>query len=116
VRERPRVTPNLLRHVEQSAHAVAGLAGRVDPAALTAIVTAVDDYTIGFTLREHQAETVGSQFVRVYEEPHVRYLLESGEFPMLSAFVASGAPPVRRDFATGLEWLLDGFAAELPVR
>ena len=47
----PAVTPNLLRHIEQSARSVVPLAG-TDPALLSGIVTAVDDYTVGFTLRE----------------------------------------------------------------
>ena len=49
--EQPLVTPNLLRHIEQSAQSVSGLTG-VDPDLLTGIVTAVDDYTIGYTMRE----------------------------------------------------------------
>jgi AcrR family transcriptional regulator len=56
LQERPRVSPNMLRHVEQSAQSVAELAERgIDRAALTALVLAVDDYTIGYTLREQFA-------------------------------------------------------------
>ena len=47
----PAVTPNLLRHIEQSARSVVPLAG-TDPALLSSLVSAVDDFTIGFTLRE----------------------------------------------------------------
>ena len=43
----------------------------------------------------------------------MRYLLESGEFPLVERFLADGAPPPRRDFETGLGWLLDGFSAQL---
>jgi hypothetical protein len=48
------------------------------------------------------------------EEPHLRYLLESGEFPMLEQFVKTGGELPRVDrFEQGLDWLLDGFAARL---
>jgi AcrR family transcriptional regulator len=79
MQERPLPSPNLLRHSEQSSQAVAALGAQgVDGGLLTAIVLAVDDYLVGFTLRE-----------------------QSDEVP-------------RGDrFEQGLDWLLDGFAAEL---
>jgi AcrR family transcriptional regulator len=118
LQERPRVTPNLLRHIEQSAQSVAELGERgVSPDLLQAIVTAVDDYTIGFTLREiggsDRAQRDAKQFQAVWDEPHIRYLLESGEFPILSHFVASGESMRAQPFDIGLEWLLDGFEARL---
>ena len=82
----------------------------VDPALLGGIVTAVDDYTIGYTIRELQA-AAGAVRGR-FGEPDVRYLLESGEFPLLSHFWRR-RPAARTDFETGLAWLLDGFAAQL---
>ena len=114
--------PNLLRHIEQSSQAVAGLAADgVDPALLSAIVVAVDDYTIGFTLREcrghvdeHGATARRASRTRC-KEPYVRALLESGEFPLLSrsssAMTASSRSEDR--FEHGLDWLLDGFAAQI---
>ena len=112
LQEQPAITPNLLRHIEQSAQSVAGLAGRVDTALLTAIVAAVDDYTIGFTMRELRRRGARRRAAR-FEEPEVRYLIESGEFPLIAQFLAGGARPPRTDFETGLAWLLDGFAAQL---
>src|SRR4051794_9115073 len=48
--DRPRVTPNLLRHIEQSAQAVVGLGEQGhSPNLLSGIVIAVDDYTVGYT-------------------------------------------------------------------
>ena len=48
------------------------------------------------------------------QEPYVRALLESGEFPLLSDFVADGADLEIEDrFELGLDWLLDGFAAKI---
>jgi AcrR family transcriptional regulator len=121
LQERPRVSPNLLRHVEQSAQSVATLGeSGVEQGALTGIVMAVDDYTIGYTLREllsgdpeDRGRGIAARFAQSYEEPNVRYLIDSGEFPMLARFVASGGQPQRQSFDVGLEWLLDGFAAQL---
>jgi AcrR family transcriptional regulator len=117
LQDRPRVSPNLMRHVEQTAQAVRAL-GESEPALLTGVVLAVDDYMIGYTLRElaagdpdDAARGIAHRFRHESEEPHVRYLLESGEFPMLSRFLAIDGPPPRHSFDDGLDWLLDGFAA-----
>jgi AcrR family transcriptional regulator len=108
--ERPRASPNMLRHIEQTAQSLMPLQGTVPDHLLTAIVTAVDDYTLGFTLREHADP---ARFAEAFEQPDVRYLLESGEFPLLARFAASGAQMGEQDFDTGLDWLLDGFAAQI---
>ena len=121
LQERPRVTPNLLRHIEQSAQSVAELGERgVPPEHLAGLVTSVDDYTIGYTLREiangggpDRGQRVATEFQNAWDEPHIRYLLESGEFPMLLRFVNLGEPLPTASFEVGLEWLLDGFEASL---
>jgi AcrR family transcriptional regulator len=122
LQDRPRVSPNLLRHIEQSAQSVTALGEQgVAPALLTGIVTAADDYTIGFTYRELAGGTgspdrgrqIAARFRDAYNEPHVRYLLESGEFPMLERFVTMGEAPAMQPFEAGLDWLLDGFEASL---
>jgi AcrR family transcriptional regulator len=120
LQERPHVSPNLLRHIEQSAQSVAGLAGEVPPELMGAIVTAVDDYTTGYTLRELAAGTPGergrklaARFADAFDDPHVRYLLESGEFPMLTQYMGGGGGGPMQDFELGLTWLLDGFAAQI---
>jgi AcrR family transcriptional regulator len=121
LQDRPRVSPNLLRHIEQSAQSVRALGEQgVEPARLTGIVTAVDDYTIGYTYRElagggsgDRGRKLAARFRDAYNEPHVRYLLESGEFPMLEQFAATGEPPAMQAFEVGLNWLLDGFEASL---
>ncbi len=122
LQERPRVSPNLLRHVEQSARSVLSLGeAGVAPHLLNGIVTAVDDFTIGYTLRELAAggsgddrgRRIAARFAESFNDPHVRYLLESGEFPLLTAFLASGEPMPMQGFEVGLAWLLDGFAAQL---
>jgi AcrR family transcriptional regulator len=112
------ITPNMLRHVEQSSQAVRPLAELgVERELLTALVIAVDDYTLGYTLREvmGRGREMAKRMRDVAEEPHIRYLLESGEFPMLEQFLASDHQvPVSGSFEQGLVWLLDGFAARLP--
>jgi AcrR family transcriptional regulator len=121
MQDRPRVSPNLLRHIEQSAQAVAELGEQGhEPALLTGVVTAVDDYTIGYTYRElaggggpDRGRQLAARFESSYNEPHVRYLIESGEFPMLEAFLALGERPAMQPFEAGLNWLLDGFEASL---
>jgi AcrR family transcriptional regulator len=113
--ERPRVTPNLLRHIEQTSQALRGLGeAGIDRALLMGIAFAVDDYVIGHTIRELMGAGRAATLGDATEEPHIRYLLESGEFPMLEAFVRSGAAlPAGDRFEQGLDWLLDGFAARL---
>ena len=56
-------------------------------------MVAVDDYTIGFTVREAAVEDPGNRAAGIadaLQEPYVRALLESGEFPLLSEFIGSG--------------------------
>jgi AcrR family transcriptional regulator len=113
--ERPRVTPNLLRHIEQTSQALRRLGeGGADPALLSGIAFAVDDFMIGCTIRELMGPERAATLGEATEDPHIRYLLESGEFPMLEQFVRAGGELPRFDrFEQGLEWLLDGFAARL---
>jgi AcrR family transcriptional regulator len=116
LQEVPPATPNLLRHIEQTSRSIVPLAGRVEPALLNAIATAVDDYTVGFTLRELAAggdDERGRRFASRFADPHVRYLIESGEFPLLERFMAGGIDPPKPDFERGLAWLLDGFEAQI---
>ena len=119
LQERPRLTPNLMRHIEQSAQAVAPLREVVDdPYLLGEIVAAVDDYTIGYTIRERLAldprRRAAGILAGFAENPHLRALLDSGEFPLLSQFVGGGVQLPEGDrFEQGLDWLLDGFAAQL---
>ena len=112
LQDRPRVSPNLLRHVEQSAQAVRSLGESGG-----GIVFAVDDYMIGYALRElaagdpeDRAKGIAKRFREESQEPYVRYLLESGEFPMLTAFLTLDREPPRNSFDDGLDWLFDGFA------
>jgi AcrR family transcriptional regulator len=119
LQERPRVSPNMLRHIEQSAQSVRALGeAGVDGRLLSGIVTAVDDFTVGYALRElasgrERGRATAARFAETFEAPEVRYLLESGEFPLLEQFAAQGGELPEQDFDTGLNWLLDGFAAQI---
>ena len=104
------VTPNLLRHVEQSARSIAPLGGVADPGLLASLVSAVDDFTVGFTLRELGSE---QRHGREWNSPELRRLLDSGEFPLVASFIAADSPMPPPDFELGLKWLLDGFEAQL---
>ena len=121
LQERPQVSPNLLRHIEQSAQSVAGLAGGVAPELLSAIVIAVDDYTVGYTLRELAARHARRP------RPQPRCPLRRGRrgparpLPARERRVpdarrsspARGGRSPMQDFELGLNWLLDGFAAQI---
>ena len=84
---------------------------------VSTLVAAVDDYTVGYTIRE--GNSVGSEeraqgIEEAFEEPHLQALLDSGEFPLLSRFVAEdGDPPETHRFEDGLDSMLDGFQAKL---
>lgn len=108
--ERHRVTPNHLRHVEQSIAALDGL--DVDPETAAAILVATDDYAIGHAIRRIAQGRWPE--VEPALSPELRTLLGSGELPRLAAARAAGAlKPPDVPFERGLEWLFDGFEAAL---
>jgi AcrR family transcriptional regulator len=106
-------TLNSLRHVEQSARAVAELAGEGDLG--MRILFAADDYTFGYVLRE---TVMGMPGRHGPEEPFavpawLEEAIAGGEFPLVSQWMASGGTlelPADR-FEVGLEALFDGFEA-----
>ena len=123
LQDRPRVSPNLLRHIEQSAQSVvrAGRSAGHDPALLSGIVTAVDDYTVGYTLRElavggsdERGRRIATQFQNAYDEPQRPLSARERRVPdARAASSAPGEPPRMQSFEVGLDWLLDGFEASL---
>jgi AcrR family transcriptional regulator len=113
---RPLVTPNALRHVEQSVAIVADL--DVDRDTAVAMVMATDDYTIGHVFRQARILSGQRPFSTGVERDRVRELLASGEFPHLERIFATEgivAPPPET-FDAGLEWLFDGMQAVLDAR
>jgi AcrR family transcriptional regulator len=112
--DRPTATPNTLRHIEQSAAAVAHL--DVEPEVAMGMVLAVDDYTLGYVLRERHA---GRWRENVVLPERARALIAGGELPLLSQWLQEGRPmrpPPAGRFDDGLDWLLDGMAAALERR
>jgi AcrR family transcriptional regulator len=122
---------NFLRHVEQSLAAVATL--EFDGETTTAILTAVDDYTLGYAVRRRAQQRIVRE-VRAAaargEPPHgdddpsldpaLAAALEAGELPLVEEVFgrSRGGParplmPPESDFARGLDWLLDGIEAWL---
>jgi AcrR family transcriptional regulator len=114
--QRPLVTPNSLRHVEQSVAVVEGL--HVDREAAIAMVMATDDYAIGHVFRRLRIGTGARSDASEDDRRRVRELLATGEFPHLARVLADDADiaPPPDTFDAGLEWLFDGMQAMLEAR
>jgi AcrR family transcriptional regulator len=113
---RPLVTPNQLRHIEQSVAVVADL--DVDRETAIAMVMATDDYTIGHVFRRTRIGAGERPLASGEDRARVRALLETGEFPRLADLFAADADltPPPDTFDAGLEWLFDGMQAVLDAR
>jgi AcrR family transcriptional regulator len=113
---RPLVTPNSLRHVEQSVAVVAGLA--VDRETAVAMVMATDDYAIGHVFRSLRFGAGARPAASDEDLARVRELIATGEFPNLARVIADDAviAPSPDTFETGLEWLFDGMQAAIDAR
>ncbi len=110
----PRVGPNGLRHLEQSLAAVAPLSD--DPEVMLTVITTVDHYMLGFTLREQrvqEAKRNGMQdaYDSLQEQPYYKSVLDSGEIPHLQRLFKLGLYGVE-NFERGLKLLLDGIEHE----
>ncbi len=99
--------PNTARHIDQSAQAVAGL--DVDDDTKFLLLTAADDYTIGFALREIAiGGEPGRRFGELTSADFLQEMIEAGELPYLAQAGERGWKPPPRDFDAGLDVLLDG--------
>ncbi len=120
---------NFLRHVEQSLTAVAKL--ELDGETTAAILTAVDDYTLGHALRRRARQRIARE-VRAAAargetgggdlslDPAIAAAIDAGELPLVAEVfgrsrggAARPLMPPGSDFARGLDWLLDGIEASL---
>jgi AcrR family transcriptional regulator len=114
--QRTLVTPNHLRHIEQSIAVVAKLDVGRDTA--TAMVMATDDYTVGHVFRRTRFPDSGRPDVTPEDQARLRDMLATGEYPRLAELFAQGQdialPP--DTFEAGLEWLFDGMQAVLDAR
>ena len=113
---RPMLTPNQLRHVEQSVAVVVGL--DVDRETAIAMVIATDDYTIGHVFRQSRFAARPRAVATEADRERIEDLLATGEFPHLTEVFAreDDIRPPPETFDTGLEWLFDGMQAVLDAR
>ena len=114
--QRPLVTPNQLRHIEQSIAIVADL--DVDRETAIGMVMAVDDYTIGYVFRRSRFGGGDRPAATDADRARVRALLDTGEFPRLAEVYRTEpdlAPPADT-FDRGLEWIFDGMQTVLDAR
>ena len=116
VGERSSFGPNSMRHVEQSIAAIRDLGVGNDDSFL--VLGAVDDYTLGFTMRQVlQRASLGGDEPGAVEwraamERYWEEMIATGDFPNLEAIAGTDwefAADAR--FEQGLEWMLDGIAA-----
>ncbi|MEU0568656.1 TetR/AcrR family transcriptional regulator C-terminal domain-containing protein [Nonomuraea sp. NPDC005983] len=120
VPQRVSVGPNGLRHVEQSLAALDGLA--VDELTKWRILAAIDDYSLGFTIRESleraapRTDGVNDAERAAVAEPYMRELIASGEFPRLAPMIERGVAGFDDNYERGLNWLLDGIEGDLRGR
>jgi AcrR family transcriptional regulator len=96
--------PNVMRHLEQSLTALAGLT--TDPVAALRITAAIDEFVLGHVIGE-----VTRSPTDAFAQPYTRALLASGDYPILGPLLSAGPPPLDDTFERGLLWLLDGIEA-----
>ncbi|WP_219470700.1 TetR/AcrR family transcriptional regulator [Nonomuraea rhizosphaerae] len=117
VSQRVSVGPNGLRHVEQSLAALDGL--DVEPLVKWRILAALDDYSLGFIIRESferdapRREGVSDAERSAMAEPYMRELVANGEFPRIGPWIERGVQGAGDTYERGLNWLLDGIEADL---
>jgi AcrR family transcriptional regulator len=120
VTQRVSAGPNGLRHVEQSLAALDGLG--VDQLTKWRILAAIDDYSLGFTIRESiergtpRREGVTDVERAAIAEPYMRELIAGGEFPRLAPLIEGGVAGADDNYERGLNWVLDGIEGDLPGR
>jgi AcrR family transcriptional regulator len=123
------VGPNAMRHFEQSLAAVAGTG--LDPAGQFEIIGLVDEWVLGFALRDTYLAPDGRAAVSSeWTDSLVSYIdsqLATGEFPHVREWVGDGGTRAAVDgivemmqgedrFERGLVVLLDGIALDIERR
>jgi AcrR family transcriptional regulator len=125
-----RFGPNGMRHVEQSLAAVAGMG--LDPAARLEVLGMVDDYVIGFCVRDGAVRSSssgddGGRDAFAARLDYVEAQLRSGRFPHSRGLLGEGDMRANWErlaaeafrpgrFERGLERLLDGIELDLQGR
>jgi AcrR family transcriptional regulator len=106
------VGPNVLRHLDQSLAAVAGL--ELEPREAIKVMAAVDDYMFGFTVREAREREItrrtgsGTTGSWAAVQPYLSELLATGDFANVAPLLRGDVEVDDLDFEQGLRWLLDG--------
>jgi AcrR family transcriptional regulator len=116
----PRLGPSMLRHLEESAAAVASL--DADDASKRALLIAVDTFTIGqvtLQLAGTVARSQGAGVDDAWRRSAAEYIereVASGALPHLADFDVhelTSAGQAEAQFEQGLDWLLAGAAAQV---
>ncbi len=113
----PTIGPNAMRHIDQSWQALAGLDADLDTK--LDLITAVDEYVLGYCRMEHSGFTEGGEETLAYMEE----LIAEGGYPALAALTAADGLSAtwsrmrahatdEQRFDRNLARLLAGFAAE----
>jgi AcrR family transcriptional regulator len=122
-----RIGPNGLKHMDQSLRAVSGLG--LSRAEQLELITLVDDYAIGYTLRQRDLPQLQAEDWAELNAM-MEYLsdwIESGGYPSLKAFIGDDDPATAwrevaseafddQRFERGLQTLLDGIELRLEKR
>jgi AcrR family transcriptional regulator len=124
-----RLGPNGMHHFEQSVAAVSGL--EIDPVEKLEIITMVDDYVFGYTIREATPSPRETEIRAEWTRLAIAYIeqqLETGEFPHIRSLipdeggVAAAFEMIESAFTgedrfeRGLARLLDGIELDLERR
>jgi AcrR family transcriptional regulator len=113
--ERSGISPNMMRHAEQSLAAVSEL--ELDPVASMQVLGAVDDYVVGHITRSMARLAMEDKIGPTEEDwervvgPWLRQLLAGGGFPHLTKMDEHPdgyAAMVADTFEAGLQFVLDG--------
>jgi AcrR family transcriptional regulator len=106
------VGPNVLRHMDQSMAAVAGL-GLGTRDALR-VISAIDDYMLGYVSRETREREITRRTGLNDAErlstirPYLQKRIDEGEFANIAPLLRGDVSTAEIEFEQGLRWLLDG--------
>jgi AcrR family transcriptional regulator len=120
---RPALGPNMLRHIELSLAAIEGTGLDVDT--MLGVIHTVDNYAMGFTLDELREEETRRRTGLTEEQwrraimPYVQEVMAGGKYPRFNRIVVESTTDhddKDKQFAFGLECVLDGIAAQIAKR
>jgi Tetracyclin repressor-like, C-terminal domain len=113
----------MLRHIELSLAAIEGTGLDVDT--MLGVIHTVDNYAMGFTLDELREEETRRRTGLTEEQwrraimPYVQEVMAGGKYPRFNRIVVESTTDhddKDKQFAFGLECVLDGIAAQIAKR